>query len=75
MVHAFIMVKTGAGKSEAMVEGVRDLPTVGEAHIVAGDYDVIVEIDDEIYDILKTVSTDIHGLNGVTDTKTYVSLD
>jgi len=39
MVHAFIMVKTAAGKSEHLLEQIRDLEPVHAAHIVAGNYD------------------------------------
>lgn len=76
MVHAFIMVKTAAGKSEGLLESIRDLEAVAEAHIVAGNYDIIVEVDaEEVYDVLKTSSSDIQGFDGVTDTKTYVAMD
>jgi DNA-binding Lrp family transcriptional regulator len=76
MVHAFIMVKTGAGESEQLLEPVRGLERVTEAHIVAGAYDIIAEVDAaEVYDIMKTASSGIQGLQGVTDTKTYISLD
>lgn len=75
MVHAFIMVKTGAGTSEGLVGPIRDLSPVSEAHIVAGDWDIVVEVDaDEVYDVLKTASSRIQGLEGVTDTKTYIAL-
>ncbi len=75
MVHAFVMVKTDAGKSEEMVEATREVERVTEAHIVAGDYDIIAEVDtDEVYEVLKTASSGIQGLDGVADTKTYISL-
>lgn len=76
MVHAFIMVKTGAGESEGLLSDIREMGTISEAHIVAGAYDVIAEVDTEkVYDVLQTASTRIQGLSGVTDTKTYISLD
>ena len=76
MVHAFIMVKTGAGESEPLLGPIRDLDRVVEAHIVAGAYDIIAEVDaDEVYEVLKTASSGIQGLKGVTDTKTYVCLE
>lgn len=76
MVHAFIMVKTDAGKSEDLLADVQELAGVAEAHIVAGDFDIIVEVDtDEVYDVLHTASTDIQDLGGVADTKTYISLE
>ena len=76
MVHAFIMVKTGAGESEQLLAPIREIPSVTEAHIVAGVYDVIAEIDTaEVYDVLKTATTSIQGLQGVEETRTYISLD
>jgi DNA-binding Lrp family transcriptional regulator len=76
MVHAFIMVKTGAGESEQLLDPIREFSTVSEAHIVAGAYDIIVEVEaDEVYEVLQTASSKIQGLQGVTDTKTYISME
>ncbi|MEM4781951.1 MAG: Lrp/AsnC ligand binding domain-containing protein [Halalkalicoccus sp.] len=76
MVHAFVMMKTGPGKSEAMVDAVREIAAVAEAHIVAGDYDLIVELDtEEVYDVLHTSSTELQELDGIENTKTYIALD
>ncbi|RQG91577.1 Lrp/AsnC family transcriptional regulator [Natrarchaeobius halalkaliphilus] len=76
MVHAFIMVKTAAGKSEELLSSIRDLERVTSAHIVAGNYDIIAEVDaDEVYHILEAVSTNMQGLEGVTETKTYIAMD
>ncbi|WP_121820616.1 Lrp/AsnC family transcriptional regulator [Halostella salina] len=75
MVHAFIMVKTAAGQSEELLAAVRELGQVDEAHIVAGDYDLITEVDvEEVYDVLHTASSGIQKLDGVADTKTYISM-
>lgn len=75
MVHAFVMVKTAVGASEALVRDLRDLAPVAEAHIVAGDHDVIAEVDvAEVYDVLETVAGDVRDMEGVTDTRTYISL-
>lgn len=76
MVHAFVMVRTGPGQSEAMVEAAREVEAITEAHIVAGDYDLVVEIEtEEVYEVLHTASSELQGLDGVEDTKTYISLD
>ncbi|MEY7851554.1 Lrp/AsnC ligand binding domain-containing protein [Natrarchaeobius sp. A-rgal3] len=76
MVHAFIMVKTAAGKSEGLLEAIREIEAVSAAHIVAGNYDIIAEVDaDEVYDVLQAVSSGVQGLEGVTDTKTYIAMD
>ena len=76
MVHAFIMVKTAAGKSEGLLAEIRELGSVSEAHIVAGDYDIIAEVDaKEVYNVLEVASSGIQGLGGVTDTRTYIAMD
>jgi DNA-binding Lrp family transcriptional regulator len=76
MVHAFVMVKTEAGEGERLLTAIRELASVAEAHIVAGNYDLIAEVEtEEVYDVLKSVSSEVQGLQGVTDTKTYISMD
>jgi DNA-binding Lrp family transcriptional regulator len=76
MVHAFIMITSGAGESEQLLGPIRALDGVSEAHIVAGAYDIIVEADgEEVYDIFQTATGGIQGLQGVTETKTYIALD
>ena len=65
MVHAFVMLGM-----------IREFPPVSEAHIVAGEYDIIVELSvDEVYDVLQTTASDIQSLDGVLETKTYISLE
>ncbi len=76
MVHAFIMVKTGVGASESLIGSIRDLSSVTAAHIVAGDFDLIVEVEvDEVYEVLHTAAREIQALSGVEETKTYISLE
>ena len=76
MVHAVVLCKTEAGRSEETVEVIREVDGVTEAHVVAGEFDVIAEVEaDEVYDVLHTASSGIQGLDGVVDTKTYIALD
>jgi len=76
MVRAFVMVKTAAGKSEALLATMRGIEGVEEAHIVAGQYDIIVEATgDEVYDVVHGVATNLRDLDGATDTTTYICLD
>jgi len=76
MVHAFVMVQTDVAASESLLELVRDLGPVSEAHIVAGEYDLIVELSvEEVYDVLKTTASEIQSLDGVLVTKTYISME
>jgi DNA-binding Lrp family transcriptional regulator len=76
MVHAFVMVETASGESEAVRDRVLELAGVSEAHVVAGEYDVIAEVaTDDVQAVLHTVSSGMQGLDGVVRTKTYISLD
>ncbi|WP_336036270.1 Lrp/AsnC family transcriptional regulator [Halobacterium yunchengense] len=75
MVHAFIMVKAGAGAASDVRNQIAGLDGITEAHVVAGRYDVIAEVGGgEVHDVLGTVSDEIGTVAGVTDTKTYISL-
>jgi len=76
MVHAVIMVRTGPAASEDVRQSISAIDGVVDAHVVAGDFDIIAEVEGgEVYDVLSTASTDIQALDGVEDTKTYVSLN
>ena len=76
MASAFIMIKTVAGKSENLLAAVRDSEGITEAHIVAGQYDIIAEATgDEVYDVMQSVSTRVRDLDGVADTRTYICLE
>lgn len=69
------MVQTATGSSEQVREALLDLPSVDEAHVVAGEYDVIVEVGgDEVYDVLHVASSEIQSIDGVDGTKTYIAL-
>jgi DNA-binding Lrp family transcriptional regulator len=76
MVDAFVMIRTGAGRSEDVIDAVRDVEGVVEAHIVAGEFDIMTEVSaDEVYEVLRTASSSIQDLDGVTETRTYIALD
>ena len=76
MVSAFIVVKTTAGEPETVLSSVRAFDPVREAHVVAGDWDLVVEADaGEVYDVIHAVASDVQDLAGVTDTKTYIALE
>ncbi len=76
MVRAFIMVKTAAGKSADLRDGIAGVEGVREAHVVAGQYDLIVEAEgEEVYDVIHSVATDVRDFDGVADTRTYICLE
>ena len=76
MTSAFIMIKTVAGKSQDLLAAVRESEGITEAHIVAGQYDIIAEATgEEVYDVMQSVSTRVRDLEGVADTRTYICLE
>jgi len=76
MVRAFIMVKTTAGESAEVCDQIQSAESVLEAHVVAGQYDIIVEAEgEEVYEIIHAVATGLTELEGVVDTRTYICLE
>ena len=87
MTSAYIAVHTAAGTSSEVLAAVRDIEEVTAAHVVAGDYDLIVEIaaepigkldyaDSPVSDQLFSIVLDeIQNLAGVESTRTYIVLD
>lgn len=76
MVHAFVLVEATTGDAGKLPALFREVDEVTEAHVVAGDHDVIVEMDAEtVYDVLSTVTEEIRPLEGIDQTRTYVALE
>jgi DNA-binding Lrp family transcriptional regulator len=76
MVHAYVMVKADSVDAESVLEAVLGVGGVTEAHVVAGDFDIIAEVEaEEVYDVLGAAATDIRSIDGVVDTKTYIALE
>lgn len=75
MVRAFVFVDVTPGAAEKLQAILSGAETVREAHVVAGDHDVVVEIEaDTVYDLLSSVTEEIRPVDGVEGTRTYVSL-
>lgn len=76
MVRGFIMVKTTAGESAALREEITGMDAVEEAHVVAGQYDIIVEAQGkEVYEVINAVATELTQKPGIVDTRTYICLE
>lgn len=76
MITAYTMVDTAAGASRSVYEAAREVDGVVEAHVIAGDFDVLIELEgDSPHDILRIITSKIRTLDGVGTTRTYVSLD
>ncbi|MFB6113418.1 MAG: Lrp/AsnC family transcriptional regulator [Halodesulfurarchaeum sp.] len=87
MTYAYVAAQTVVGSSPDVLAAVRDIDEVAEAHVVAGEYDLIIELDTGSSDhldyadspvtmtVLSIVMDEIQAIDGVTSTKTYVVID
>ena len=75
MVHAYVMVVTAAGSTQAVLSQVLDIDGVTEAHVIAGAYDLVIEMDSEnVTNLLDAVSSELGNVEGVGTTRTYIAL-
>jgi DNA-binding Lrp family transcriptional regulator len=75
VVHAFVMAETAAGAAGSAVETALTRDAVVEAHVVAGEYDVIAEVAGDTVDAVVGAAADLRSIEGVLDSKTYVAMD
>lgn len=75
MVRAYVTIVTGAGTSRDVVEQLRAVPGVLKADIVAGEFDVVAEVEtDSESDLLALVTDEIQSIEGVGRTSTCIVL-
>ncbi|QLK24373.1 Lrp/AsnC ligand binding domain-containing protein [Natrinema zhouii] len=76
MVDAYAMIDTAAGTAEEVCQTLRAAEGVIDAHVIAGDFDIMVELaGDEPHDILETITDTVRSLEGVGMTRTYICID
>lgn len=76
MVHAFVFVDVAPGTAEKLPPLLAEVEGVGAAHVVAGDHDVVMEVEaGSVYDVLSSVTEEVRPLPGVEGTRTYVVLE
>jgi DNA-binding Lrp family transcriptional regulator len=75
MVTAYVMVKANTGEADRLLTEISDIDGVSDAHVVAGDVDVIVKIEVESpADVKDIAANTIQNIDGVEDTETYISM-
>jgi DNA-binding Lrp family transcriptional regulator len=75
MVTAYVMVKANTGEADRLIDQISGIDGVVDAHIVAGDVDVIVKIEVESpADVKDIAANTIQNIDGVEDTETYISM-
>ena len=76
MVIAYVMVKAHTGDADRLKDEIEAVDGVVEAHIVAGDVDLIAKVDVETPAEVKDVAaTHIQSIEGVESTQTYIAMD
>ena len=76
MVTAYVMVKANTGEADRLKNSIEEIDGVDEAHIVAGDVDIIAKLGVDSPAQVKEIAADaIQGINGVEDTRTYIAMD
>jgi len=75
MVTAYVMVKANTGEADRLLDEIASVDGVTDAHIVAGDVDVIAKVDvDAPADVKAIAASTIQNITGVEDTETYISM-
>lgn len=76
MVTAYVMVKSIIGEVDDIRDAIKAIDGVVDAHIVAGDVDVIAKLAVESPDAIKDLVADhVHGIDGIDSTTTYIAMD
>jgi DNA-binding Lrp family transcriptional regulator len=75
-VHAYVMIKAHTGEADRLKADIEAIDGVERAHIVAGDVDLIAVVGvDSPADVKEIAATQMQGLDGVVDTRTYIAMD
>ena len=76
MVTAYVMVKAHTGDADRLRHEIEGIDGVEEAHIVAGDVDLIAKVSVDTPAAVKDVAaTHIQEIEGVESTQTYIAMD
>jgi DNA-binding Lrp family transcriptional regulator len=76
MVRAYIMVKANTGEADRLKSNIEAIEGVEDAHIVAGDVDIITTVSvDTPADVKEVAANGIQAVDGVEDTQTYVAMN
>ncbi|WP_324663966.1 Lrp/AsnC family transcriptional regulator [Haloarcula sediminis] len=76
MVTAYVMVKAHTGDADRLRQAIEGIDGVEEAHIVAGDVDLIAKVSVDTPAAVKDVAaTHVQEIEGVESTQTYIAMD
>lgn len=73
LVVAYVLITTATGKEMSVMERIRDLPELTEAHQLFGQYDIIARMETEDYDKLcDVVLQKMRSVQGVVGSRTLI---
>jgi DNA-binding Lrp family transcriptional regulator len=73
MPEAYILVNTEVGAEDDVLERLKKLGCVNEAHCVYGTYDIVAKVEADSMDALKEITTwKVRKLDEVRDTLTMI---
>ena len=76
MPNAYLAIHTASGMSPSVMDALENIDAVVEAHVVAGKFDIMAELEASVTtDLLPIVTREIRKIEGVGTTRTYVVLD
>lgn len=76
MIEAYVLVMTAAEMSPGLLAKIREIDGVRRANIVAGEFDIVAEVEAEGPQALLALVTDeIQSLEGVGRTRTSIILE
>ncbi|ELY85379.1 Lrp/AsnC ligand binding domain-containing protein [Natrinema altunense] len=76
MARAFVAIDVATGTAGEVCQRLRDADGVVEAHVITGEFDVLVELTgDDQRDVLETMTTAVRPLDDIGAMRTYVCLD
>jgi DNA-binding Lrp family transcriptional regulator len=75
-VKSYILIKTRAGDIQEVIDQLRRLPGVTEAHMTFGPYDIVAEVNTPNVAALGALTaTGIQPIRGVEQTLTCLTVD
>ncbi len=73
---AYVLIRTRAGDLQEVVDSLRKLKGVTEAHMTFGPYDVVAEVDTpDVATLGRLTASGIQPIRGVEQTLTCLTVD
>ena len=73
---AYVLINVELEREREVLDAVRKIESVKEAHAVYGVYDIVVKVEAETMDKLKeTVNRNVRRLNKIRSTLTMIIMD